>query len=426
MFHGVCGYEPVHVLDYREFSMKSDCHKEIRYSLLKEYMEGEPSEEKKELIASWFEEKEQTFKLEKCLKELWNETDPGKVTPPGGHARILDRIHHKINMRHSGTTPTEGSTKKKADINMVSILKNLSRVAAIIMLPVLIYVGWEMLNRRVWQKNQSEIVYNEIICPLGARSQFELPDGTTGWLNNGSSLRYPARFNGDTRHVELTGEAYFDVTHHRNRPFIIDTDRMDVKVLGTRLNVYAYPDDHFQSFTLEEGTIELIRLEDGEEITIMKMKPGQHAVYSATDEQLDMLSVSPDTRTIVLDHEGDGGISGNKTTESQNIEAPKGKINIGYGETSQYTDWKDGKLVLRNDPMPIMLKRIERWYRIKFIVRDDRINKYRYWATFQEENLDQVLKMLSLTGPIRFQKRPVEQMADGTYKTQVIEVVFKE
>ena len=100
-------------------------------------------------------------------------------------------------------------------------------------------------------------------------------------------------------------------------------------------------------------------------------------------------------------------------------------IDIGFEETSQYTEWKNGKLVLRNDPMPVMLKRIERWYNVKFNITDERINQYRYWATFEEENLDQVLKMLSLTGPVTFEKQKREQLEDGTFKTQVIDIIMK-
>ena len=99
-----------------------------------------------------------------------------------------------------------------------------------------------------------------------------------------------------------------------------------------------------------------------------------------------------------------------------------GYISISTGETPQYSSWKEGKLVLRNDPVPLMFKKIERWYNVKFNITDDRINKYTYWATFEDENLDQILSMLSLTSPLRFEKRPREQFNDGTFKPQVIDV----
>jgi ferric-dicitrate binding protein FerR (iron transport regulator) len=94
-------------------------------------------------------------------------------------------------------------------------------------------------------------------------------------------------------------------------------------------------------------------------------------------------------------------------------------------ETRHYTSWKDGKLVLRNDPMPNLLTRIERWYNVKFNVIDKSINEYTFWATFEEENLEQVLELLSLTGPIQFEKQPKVKLKDGTFKKQEIIVKIK-
>jgi transmembrane sensor len=400
--------------------MKQDSNfNEIKYSYLKDYIEGEPSKEKKKQVISWFENLDQQFKLEQCLKEFWKETDPEKVSPLTSHDVILDRIHHKINLLHSrkDTFKSPGQTIPVLRLN--TLLKNLYRVAAILLLPIIAYLGWEIVDQKMWKNSQAEVVYNEFFCPMGARSRFELPDGTSGWLNNGSRLKYPVKFPNDSREVELIGEAYFNVSHQKNRPFIINTDGLDVKVLGTKLNVQVYPDDQTQAFTLEEGSIELINRNGGEEITVLKMIPGQHAVYIPTVDQLDMThedqAIDPQDTIVVSD----------SAAAPERIDALGGKINIGFEKTSQYTEWKNGKLVLRNDPMPVMLKRIERWYNVKFNITDDRINQYRYWATFEEENLDQVLKMLSLTGPVTFKKKSREQLDDGTFKTQEIDIILK-
>ena len=199
--------------------------------------------------------------------------------------------------------------------------------------------------------------------------------------------------------------------------------------MGTKLNVQVYPDEKSQAFTLEEGSIELINRDDGEEVTVLKMKPGQHAVYTVTVDQLDMAyedQAINTQNTIIVSEQAIDKISKNKSaTARERINALGGKIDIGFEETSQYTEWKNGKLVLRNDPMPVMLKRIERWYNVKFNITDERINRYRYWATFEEENLDQVLKMLALTGPLAFKKQLREQLDDGTFKTQEIDIIMK-
>ena len=410
--------------------MREDCNSnEIKYSDLKGYFEGEPSKERKEQVISWFQNSDYQFKFEQCLKEFWKETDPDKVASLTSHDVILDRIHHKINLLHPKKDSFKSTGQTIPVIKLNTILKNLYRVAAILLLPIMAYLGWEIVNQKMWKTSQAEVVYNEFFCPMGARSHFELPDGTSGWLNNGSRLKYPVKFLNDYREVELIGEAYFDVSHQKNRPFIINTDGLDVRVLGTKLNVNVYPDEKSQAFTLEEGSIELINRDDGEEVTVLKMKPGQHAVYTVTVDQLDMAyedQAINTQNTIIVSEQTIDKISKDKSiTAHERINALGGKIDIGFEETSQYTEWKNGKLVLRNDPMQVMLKRIERWYNVKFNITDERINQYRYWATFEEENLDQVLKMLSLTGPVRFEKQLWEQLDDGTIRPQEIDIIMK-
>ena len=94
-------------------------------------------------------------------------------------------------------------------------------------------------------------------------------------------------------------------------------------------------------------------------------------------------------------------------------------------ESERYTGWTDGRLILRNDPMIVLLKRMERWYNVKFNILDKRINEYTYWVTFQDENLDQVLKLLALTGPIKFTKLPRSKPPEGTYKPLEIDVTIR-
>ncbi len=271
------------------------------------------------------------------------------------------------------------------------------------------------------------MVYNEIKSPLGAQSQFELPDGTRGNLNNGSRLKYPVKFTGNTREIELYGEAFLDVQHISERPFIIHTAGLDVKVLGTRLNVYSYPDEEYQEITLESGSAELIQQEEDKESIVIQMKPGQHVVYKfGTDEAI----ADPQSKAknlIIIDNKEqvDRIIPGIKSGQQALLSTQTGDLYMQFAETEQYTGWTEGKLILRSDPMPILLKRIGRWYGVKFNIRDERINEYTYWATFEEENLEQVLRLLSLTGPIKFKMLPREKMDDGTYKTQEIEVTIK-
>lgn len=270
-------------------------------------------------------------------------------------------------------------------------------------------------------------MYNEIKCPLGAQSEFELPDGTKGNLNNGSTLKYPVKFTGNSREVELYGEAFFDVEQNKRMPFIINTVGLDVKVLGTRLNVYSYPDENYQEVTLESGSVELIQQEKGQETVIAEMEPGQHVVYRFGDGGSDAPAEIEEGDLIIISNREQMEDIGARLKPGKEalFRLEKGDLYLKKDETEQYTGWTDGKLILRNDPMPVLLKRMERWYSVKFNILDTRINEYTYWATFQEENLDQVLRLLSLTGPLKFKKQPREKLSDGTFKPLEIDVTIR-
>jgi len=406
--------------------MNSKNSKEPQYSILKKYFEDTASDEEKNLVNEWLNNPEDALRFESHLRLLWKEMDPDANEPSIDLNTLLDKVHHIINLAREKEKIKLLQERTKPVISFNIVIRNIARIAAIMLLPLMIYLGWEVYSEKMWRKNQAEIVYNEIICPLGARSQFELPDGTRGSLNNGSRLKYPVKFYGSTREVELVGEAFFDVYHDKNKPFIINTTGLDVKVLGTRLNVYSYDDERYQEFTLESGIIELIKKENNQEMSIISLKPGQHVIYRFEKDKVD-IGIEKSAESIIINdkEELEGYLSKMKAGQSTIYEMKDGNVEIKFDETEYYTSWKDGKLVLRNDPMINLLKRIERWYNVKFNVLDESIYEYTYWATFQEENLDQVLKLLSLTGPIMFEKHPREQLSDGTFKVQEIDIMLK-
>ena len=117
-----------------------------------------------------------------------------------------------------------------------------------------------------------EHTINEISTKTGAHSKIILPDGSLVWLNGGSRLTYDKAFNkGETREVELKGEAYFDVAKNALKPFIIHTHQMDIKVLGTAFNVKSYPGDKSSETSLIHGSIEVtVRQGTGEKIILRR------------------------------------------------------------------------------------------------------------------------------------------------------------
>jgi transmembrane sensor len=125
------------------------------------------------------------------------------------------------------------------------------------------------------------ITYNTIATPRGGQYQVILPDGTKVWLNAASSLKFPTAFAGNQRSVELTGEAYFEVTKNTAKPFMVKVDNMQVKVLGTHFNIMAYSDEAAIKTTLLEGAIQL---NNGSKRNFLK--PGQQGIVKGDNVQI--------------------------------------------------------------------------------------------------------------------------------------------
>jgi ferric-dicitrate binding protein FerR (iron transport regulator) len=124
----------------------------------------------------------------------------------------------------------------------------------------------KIIYQRLEQKLNSPVLYNTMTTPRGGQYQLQLPDGSQVWLNAASSIRYPTRFTGETREVSISGEAYFEVTKDPARPFIVKTQKEDIRVLGTHFNVNAYADDAAMKTSLLKGSVK---------VGAANLKPGQ-------------------------------------------------------------------------------------------------------------------------------------------------------
>ncbi|WP_085536130.1 FecR family protein [Massilibacteroides vaginae] len=154
-------------------------------------------------------------------------------------------------------------------------LKNIMKYAAVVLLTIV--STWLFLKDQQ-RISESLVAYEEYKTPSGQRAKVVLHDGTTVWLNAASTLRYPNIFMGKTRKVELDGEAFFDVKHDEDHPFVVSTEKLDIKVLGTRFNVFSYKgSDGFNAY-LEEGSIRIYKSSD--EGNALQLNPNEIAELS--------------------------------------------------------------------------------------------------------------------------------------------------
>jgi transmembrane sensor len=290
------------------------------------------------------------------LKSHWVEFKSEKL-PETGIDHILHSIHHKIRLAESSLSGT------------IRLWRSFQKVAAILIFPVVFGIlAYFMVQQRTGESGEA---YVEVQCPMGVRTKFHLPDGTVGYLNSGSTLKYPLTFS-DMRHVVLSGEAFFEVSRDPKKPFHVETGQMTINVTGTEFNVIAWPEDDVEEVILQSGSLDVYRTGG---TSFATLAAGQR---------------------LILD--------------KVNGKAVKSNVIAG-----QYTGWKEGKLYFRNEDMEQVAKRLSRWYNAEVVIADQRLNQYSFHATFEDEQLDEVLKLLALTTPILHEERERVIREDGTY-----------
>lgn len=208
--------------------------------------------------------------------------------------------------------------------------------------------------------NQLAEVYNEIQVPNGEKSNITLYDGTKVWLNSGTIFKYPAVFNGNKRNVFVDGEAYFEVAKDKANPFIVSSGSMEVKVTGTKFNVYSYPGEDMISATLEEGSVSIAM--KGSEKSY-KLNPGEQFKFVKSTNTAHLLKV----------------------------------------DTRLYTSWRDNILKFENAPLSEILKKMERWYDVKFVIDENLDTSERYTTSIKTESLREMLRVLSLTTEMKYE-----------------------
>ncbi|MDR1602209.1 MAG: FecR domain-containing protein [Tannerella sp.] len=152
---------------------------------------------------------------------------------------------------------------------------------------LLVFATWKITLTTVpLPLGETIAVQQELYAPAGQRARITLPDGSTVWLNAGSTLRYPSVFGGERR-IDLTGEAFFDVARDPGKPFIVSTASLEIMALGTQFNVYSYPDAEYASASLVDGSISVCA--EGKPDVGTVLQPGQELICANGRMQLEAL-----------------------------------------------------------------------------------------------------------------------------------------
>jgi ferric-dicitrate binding protein FerR (iron transport regulator) len=223
---------------------------------------------------------------------------------------------------------------------------------------------------------------NTISTKPGSKSKVQLPDGSQVWLNADSRITYNESFRGPFREVQLTGEAYFDIARDKDHPFIIHANSIDVRVLGTSLNIRSYSNEKNTEAVLIHGSIEV-------------------TLRSSPDKKI---ILQPNEKLVVQN--GKAVVIKGTPSVQKYEDAPVmtlGKAHIDSKDTVA-TDvlWVKNKLAFDQETLEEVGRKIERWYDVKVTITDERLKHVAYSGVFEDESLRQLMEALRMTGNFRY------------------------
>ncbi|NOQ25883.1 MAG: DUF4974 domain-containing protein [Bacteroidales bacterium] len=320
--------------------MKSD--KKIgAVEMLRLYLRNRYSQETEEKVQTWLAKNPNREEIEQVSKEYWDslKSEKDKTT-----FNALKRVNTKLNPH--------------VERKEIVWLRTFSKFAAIFILLIGLSGVWYYLSH---QKNPAMI---EVFALYGETKQVILPDQTEVWLNAGSSLKYPSEFNQEIRSVSLKGEAFFSVRKDKSKSFVVETKNLMVKVLGTKFNLKAYPDEHQTIASLQEGKIE-VQTKNKEHRQLI---PNEQLIYNNHTSKLKLVEINPD----------------------------------------DIPDWKNGNLLFSEVTLDEILQTLTRGFNISFdIDKSIDLSLEYYTIKFEHhENLEQILQVLAdVTGDFSYYKK---------------------
>ncbi len=228
------------------------------------------------------------------------------------------------------------------------------RIAAVWLIPVLLFFSSIYMFRETYEtkKQMSMVSMVEHFVPFGKREMVVLPDSSKVWLNSGSMLVYPSQFMDNLREVYLSGEGYFEVKKQEECPFVVNMHHLEVKVLGTRFNISAYPEFDDIRTTLESGKVQL-NLKDSSLSYVLA--PNEQLIYHIENKGVELRQVN----------------------------------------SADYSDWRNGGLLFDNYPFREILRVLEKTYDVKIHLRTSQYDENLLTIHFNKnESLENILMLL--------------------------------
>lgn len=351
----------------------------MNWKILYNYIEGKCDEEELRRLGAWINEDPSnedffiSFIEEWGEKEnIWFDTDARaewdkfrkKNLETDSEIELRDDAPNLLNQVIGDNT--KGSRTNNPGSRRTGVLYwSYAFTAVLLLVFVLVFVVYQFnLTDRGYENKEPS--YQEISTVRGQRTKLKLSDGSKVILNTSSTLRIPEKFGDGTRTLYLEGEAFFDVKHDEENPFLVISHQTYTKDLGTQFNVTAYDASSIE-VAVKEGLVSMGKVVEGSlQKEIIEVPPGKLAVLKKV-----------------------GGVT---------------VSDVEYMD--EYIGWTEGNLVFRNTPFQEVIERLERWYDIECEIKGDinTLNKRTLTATYEGLPMSEVLKVLSISIDVSYQR----------------------
>jgi transmembrane sensor len=354
-------------------------HQEWVWNLMAKKLSGEASPEELQELERLLQGNPDLHSPMQVIAELWNQAAPDdRQTAENAFDRHLDRMREMNKTENTYPLPENGYRNRYWRVLAGS-------AAAAVMVLGIIFAWYRPGSHSPVADRAAGTVAkgdSEISTRNGSKTHVVLPDGTLVWLNAGSRIIYDKNYGVTLREVSLTGEAFFDVARNAEKPFLIHTARIDIRVLGTRFNVRSYPTDKTTEATLIRGSIEVS----------IKDRPSEKIILKPNEK----LVVANDDSTL---HRNTPGRSGSIDESLVNIRKPTFEPVTG---AIVETSWVDNKLIFQDEDFGDLAASMERWYGVEIHFSSPGLKEWHFTGSFQNETIQQALDALKLTADFTY------------------------
>jgi ferric-dicitrate binding protein FerR (iron transport regulator) len=311
--------------------------------LLEKYVSGQCTPEERTRVEAYLQRTEDSTPFDEVLWQQWTQESD----------------------QPAGDVDTAGSLRRFKQKRRVRPVTLVRIAAGLLLLMTALGAGWwsTRSNGPVQRWLAPAVVYKEFVNATGQQAHLTLGDGSQVWLNVDSRLKYPEKFTNNGRNVYLTGEALFEVTQDRRKPFRVHTQRLVTTVLGTSFQVRAYADDRLAQVTVSTGKVAVQPVDS--------LRPTGRPYL-----------LHPQQR-VVLDKES-------------------GRMHQDSTDLTELTALKSGDLYLRDMTFREIARRLERWYGVQITIGSDALKTCAFSATFKRLPLRDVLDRLQLTAGFQY------------------------